>query len=379
MNSRNTVAQIDLSALAENFRTIRERLTPQAFVCPMVKANAYGHGAVLISKALSQIGADALGVITLEEALELRDSGIALPILVFGTSAKLEVQTFREKKLTYVVSELEVLQELAKQGQSVHVHLKFNTGMNRMGLKPTDALAAHDLILQNKALRLKGICTHFLNGEDIQDDHGYSKMQVDLFKKVYEVFRSQNILWHMYNSSSLFRFLPATSQDPFLKIQGARPGISLYGETPYATALPNLKSVMTVKSQIEHLHRIRRGESVSYGPRWKAEKDSTIGVVSIGYADGFPRSLSNRASMLVRGRRVPVIGTVCMDYVMVDLTGHPEKERIARGESITVIGRDGSASLSAHELATNIDTIPYEILTKIGNRIPRIAVQGGIL
>lgn len=376
MDSRGTIAEINISALAKNLKTIRERLSPHSFICPMVKANAYGHGVELISNELVRLGVDALGVITLDEALSLREAGVSSPILVFGTPLKPDIHIFREYKLTYVVSEMNVLTYLASKSLSVHLHLKFNTGMNRMGLKPSEAAEAFQMIQSHPSLRLKGVCTHFLNGEDIHSDQGYSRKQIESFRKVYEIFKSRPLLWHMYNSSALFRFLPAISQDSFLKIQGARPGIALYGESPYSEVVTDLVPVMSVKSRIEHLHRIKAGDVVSYGPRWKAEKDSIIAIVPIGYADGYPRALTNNANMLIRGVRVPVVGTVCMDYVMLDITQHPERERMGIGEQVVVIGNNGSESITAHELATRAGTIPYEILTKIGNRVPRVVVEG---
>lgn len=376
MNSRGTFARIDLSVLRRNAQALRERLSPHAFFCPMVKANAYGHGAVAVAKELQDLRVDAVGVVTIEEAMELRQSGLTIPILILGTPAELRPELWREHKLTVVVSDLEVLRQIYRTNVSIHIHLKLNTGMNRMGLLPSEIREALSLIESNPKVRLKGVLTHFLNGEDIQDAGGYSRKQIDLFRQVHADLGSRLLSWHLYNSASLLRLLPATSNDPFLKTLGARPGISLYGETPFQDSVSGLEPVLELHSQIAHFHSLRSGEVVSYGARWKADRPSIIGVVPIGYADGYPRILTNRAPMLVQGLKVPVVGTVCMDFVMIDLTDHPQRERMRRGEPVVVIGQQGDQRIRANDLAHLSGTIPYEILTGLGNRITRSYVGG---
>lgn len=364
--------ELSKSALNHNVRYLRGLLPKDSFFCPMVKANAYGHDDVLISRELETIGVKHLGVVTSEEAFKLRDSGIKADILVYGSYETRELQKFHEQNITPVISRLEQLDELNKiklKGPQ-KIHVKFNTGMNRLGLSVEQVSEVMSRLTQS--LVLEGVCSHLLNADDLLEKNGYSVAQVRLFQTTATKLKTFTPALHLFNSASLLlKSEYSGEQKSFIENLGARPGLTIYGLSPLGKN-SQLRPVMSVVSQIEHIQHVKSGEVVSYGARWKAKRDSIIGIVPIGYADGYARSLTNKSQMLVGGHKVPTVGTVCMDYVMVDLTDVPLPERGAR---VTVIGQDMAQRIDFHDLANVTETIPYEFMTRIGNRLSRSWIE----
>ena len=378
---RSTRAEIDLSALRSNFASLRALGPAGGLMCPMVKANAYGHGAVEVSRVLRAAGATVLGVALFEEGIRLRDEGDRGGLLVFGPFDRPALDEALARDLTPVVGSLDQLERLAdhlslgRPAQPpvgpVSIHLEFDTGMNRLGLRPTDAASARRLLDRTPLLRLDGVCTHLRSGEDLGHPGGESDAQMATFTGVVDVFRGRSFSVHVLNSAGLVNQPP---NQPSVTL-GCRPGISLYG------AMPSFAPVMTLKSNLVQFHRLDVNERVSYGGTWRAERRSLIGVLPVGYADGYFRAFSNKGSALVRGRLAPVAGRVCMDYLMLDLTEiEAATGEIPLGEEAVLFGRQAPPAgpvreLRAEDVTGQIDTIPYELFTAVSARVPRVYVD----
>ncbi len=391
---RRTRAEIHLGNLKHNLFELKKFLKPNTFLCPMVKANAYGHGDIEIAKALDQLNSknlfSTLGVGLVEEGLLLRQLGIKSPILVLGSFDRSGFSEMLRWKLTAVVSQIRHLEILESfPDQTLGFHLKFDTGMHRLGFRPDDL----PLIIKRwaKNWKLQGLMTHLYQAEDLMDPNGHSFQQMQIFKKIFssEFFRQNSgasaIPVHSLNSAGFFNYyvLPNEFKNEFgynflgeeSQEQGVRPGLALYGYSPVAQSHLSLKPVMSLKTAFVQWHRIKKGEVVSYGGTWKAERNSLIGVLPMGYADGYHRLLSNRSKVLFAGQLLPVIGNVCMDYLMVDLTDVENKiseNEIAETE-VVLFGCDEKQNLlSVEKLAQWSQTITWEILTSVGERVPRI-------
>lgn len=380
---RRSTAEIDLRRVENNFRAFKSLVADGTFICPMVKANAYGHGDVEVAKALRHAGAKFLGVALVEEGETLRRGGDRGPILVFGPADNGSSESMIRENLTPVASawdQLEAL-ELAynELGTSpVGIHFEFNTGMNRLGFEPHEVPKLKEwLASRTKSFKLEGVCTHLFSGNDAGEASKFSDKQLSCFAEIAQAFPS-DIFVHALNSSGAINIwkrlqdakdVPASARKPL----GLRPGIGIYGDDPGndENASIGLRSVMTVKTHIISLHRIAKGEKVSYGPTWTAQRDSLIGTVPFGYADGYRRALSNKADVLMRGQRVKQAGTVCMDYFMIDLTDLDAVKPVKIGEEVVLLGEQGSEKITADELANIAGTISYEILTGISDRVTR--------
>lgn len=386
---RRTYAGINLRRLERNFRLLRDLLPTGSFVCPMVKANAYGHGDVEVARTLAAAGVGWLGVCLLEEGIRLRDAGVQTPILVFGIFEDFSAGLVLEYGLTPVISdwhELESLDLVARK--ALAIHLKFNTGMSRLGFSVEDAPALRNWLDLHPKFRLEGIATHLLHGEDAGIPGGESEAQLVRLQQALRPFQGLNFYTHVLNSSAAVTMQARVRADAQLAKGsswplGMRPGIALYGSRPssHETYALDLQPVMSLHSQICLTRRLRAGEKVSYNAIWKAERDTLLGVVPIGYADGFVRGHSNNADVLCRGRRAPVVGTVCMDYIMVDLTdvarvsnenGSEKSGEIQPGEEIVLLGEQAGEKIEAEELARRTNTITYEVFTRISARVPRV-------
>jgi alanine racemase len=376
---RPTRAEIDLAALRSNFAAIQALASPSEIACPMVKANAYGHGDVGCAAALRAAGAKWLGVALFEEGLRLRDAGDAGAILVFGWCDQRVLREALARSLTPVVGSLGQLREVARAATDASlkaplaIHLEFNTGMNRLGLEVADAPEARALLDSAPSLALEGACTHLYGGEDAGFPGGGSERQIRDFERALGAFQGISFRRHALNSAGAAG-LASAGPHPY----GIRPGIALYGSRPASdagAALP-LRPVMALKSRVVQLRRLAIGEKVSYGGTWEAKRPSLIGVLPVGYADGYFRAFSNKGSALVRGRRAPVAGTVCMDYLMLDLTDiERQSGEIPLGEEAVLLGRQGNDAISADELAGLIGTISYEIFTSVSGRVPRVFID----
>lgn len=370
---RPTLAKISSEAVKNNILNIRKLVGKEKYLCCMVKANAYGHDYRLISKVCQDEKIDSLGVVSVEEAIFIREGNINLPILVFGAFDLETLQVMKDLRITPVVSD-ELQWKILKKfnDKELAFHFEFNTGMNRSGFRVEDA---NDLLEDWKPteLKLEGVCSHFLDGEDFLSDHGYSKIQINKFSNVKKLFASTGCIFHSYKS---FPSIIAGETGNAAEIDGLRLGISLYGISPlkyHSNIL--LEPVLKLVSKITSARIVKSGEVVSYGATWKAKKDSIVGTVPIGYGDGYHRSNSNKAHMLFRGQKVPQIGTICMDYTMVDLSEVIDEKEIfdiINNEEVVIIGQQGEEEISAKSIAAWTNTIPYEVLTSISSRIPRI-------
>jgi alanine racemase len=358
-------AQINLTHLRENAEALWLSIGRDKFFCPMVKANAYGHGAVEVSKCLEGIGVANLGVVTIEEALELRPHlKSETSILVFSSFDKKELEICSRMNLCPVVAELQTLSNLKEFNLPFPsgVHIKFNTGMNRQGFDLKDLDKVKQFFDSKNTIEIKGICSHFASAEDIEEPDGKSREQIRQFEKVQSVF-GDSFIYHFLNSAALLK-------NHGLEF-GARPGLSIYGVSPVAEPRPDikLKPVMSLKSTILNLRDIGPGDSVSYGGIWTAKSSSRIALIPLGYADGLRRNLSNKIHFSVKGELVPQVGRVCMDYCLADVT--KVADRIKVGDTVDILGESLGSGLSVENFAHICETIPYEIFTGIGSRVVR--------
>ncbi|HEX7672917.1 MAG TPA: alanine racemase [Bdellovibrio sp.] len=384
---RRTFAEINLDNLAHNIRAL-QKLFPQApFLCPMVKANAYGHGDVQLACFLETLGVQHLGVCLIEEGLLLRNFGVKAEILVFRGFDREGAEKILQYRMTPVVTTWEQIQYLEEVADDpVGIHLKFDTGMNRLGFRPEEAQKLYERLWQNKKIRVKALVTHLYNGEDAISENGDSAEQLRKLHHVSQVFKPFNIFCHALNSAGILSLLQIQQKGGgqhgthplLLQNWGLRPGLMIYGYNPLESKdLCDLKPVMSLKSVVNTFRHLKPGEKVSYGGTWKAQRDSVIAIVPIGYADGYHRILSNQAYALFNGARVPVVGSVCMDYLMLDVTDAVKGQDLAQlqDKQVILFGYDSHGNfLSPEELAGKAKSITWEMLTSVGERVPRVYV-----
>ncbi len=379
MNFRPTQARIDLRRLSENYRALECRAERGAWVVPMVKANAYGHGSIFVSRALRQCGAKALGVALIEEGLQLREDGDLKAVLIFShflDSASAEAAVSQNFEVVVgSIPQLEVLANASRRlGPKIKVHIELDIGMNRVGFEVAESASVAEWLARHPEVEVRSILTHLPEAESREA----SLPQLQLFALAYKPLEKLQVPVHIFNSAGIANLSAGDlSGVTLLHSVGLRPGLALYGvqpETDTGRKALDVNSVLELRSQIVRLRHLRAGERVSYGGTWRAERDSIIGVVPCGYADGYRRELSNGGSIALRGMRAKVVGTVCMDYFMTDLTDTVSKTgEVNCGEEVILIGD----LLPANEVAKRCGTIAYEILTAISSRVPRIYINGG--
>ncbi|MDI6730959.1 MAG: alanine racemase [Candidatus Margulisbacteria bacterium] len=360
----NTYAEIDLAAVKSNINEIRRLLAPNVRFMAVVKANAYGHGAVAVARAAVEAGADYLAVANLREALELREAGIISPVLILTespTSVMDEIIQYDLTQTLYSFNEAKALSDEAqKRRKTAAVHVKVDTGMARVGVSPSEAVAFITKIASLPALKIEGVFTHFAKAEEPHDT--FTAGQFERFQQV--VSKVPFIpLKHAANSAAAL-FHPQTHLDM------VRVGLMLFGLYPSGNARRHieLKSVLSFKSRVTHLKKVPTGTPISYGGTWSAPYDTTIATMPVGYADGFSRRLSNRGQVIIRGKRFSVVGNVTMDMSMVNVGD----ARIEVGDEVVLIGEQNGQIISADEIAKLEDTISYEVICSIGKRVPRI-------
>lgn len=378
---RRTFAEINLESLIANWSAIKNVAADDRFICPMVKANAYGHGDVQVALSLEKVGVTHLGVCLIEEGLLLRSSGLQADILVFRGFDKIGAEKILEYQMTPVVSTWDQLAFLeAVADDPVKIHLKFNTGMNRIGFSIDQSEKLRDYFKKSKKLKLKAVLTHFAQGEDAVSTDGFSFRQMQQFQSAVDYFKDFDIYTHLLNSggiASLAQLKKNNVKNHFLFNQkwGFRPGLMLYGYQPAPNfSEVNLKPVMTLKSVVNNIRSIPAGEGVSYGGTWKSTRPSKIAVVPIGYADGVHRLLSNQGHALFAGQLVPIVGRICMDFLMLDVTDVIQDSSVAKWveEEVVLFGFDEKQQfLSAEKFAEKSQTIVWETLTSVGERVPR--------
>jgi alanine racemase len=385
---RSTVAHVDLAALQANFKAIQEFVTSGADlkglrhgpprIIAVVKANAYGHGAERVALALEAAGADLLACADIEEAVVLRRAGVRGPILIFGALSVSDLDGLFDFALTPTISTPSAARAVqtaaARHNSTVGYHLKIDTGMNRLGFRHDNLRRTLPEVLASANLRLEAIYTHFATADEPESP--FFDMQRTNFEAALKTIdsiadakgprRSGQVLIHAANSA-------ATLRDSRVWYDMVRPGLMLYGivPPPLASTVP-LKPVMSLTSRVVAVKGVRPGEGIGYGLRFQTDKPVTTAVIPAGYADGIDLRVSGRCQVLIRGRRVPIVGAVSMDMMMVDVTG---LEDVSPGDEVVIIGRQGKQpwqQIDAREMAAAIGTIPYEVVCRIGSRIERV-------
>ncbi|MEG1953664.1 MAG: alanine racemase [Hydrogenoanaerobacterium sp.] len=379
---RRSWAEIDLDALTYNVKAIRALLKPGCMMLGVVKADAYGHGAEQVAKKLVECGVNWFGVSNIEEGEALRKAGFTQPVLIFGTTPAELAPQLAAAGLTqslYSPDYAQALSQAAQQsGVKVSCHVKLDTGMTRLGFMCDDENIGNTLEDVVTASRLSGLSvvgafTHFASADDCDEDSkNYTHMQFARFTFAVNALKARGValeLCHCANSA-------ATIDYPEMHMDMVRPGIILYGIQPSVTCGAGLKlmPVMSLRSSVASVKNVPAGTQISYGRTFIAKNDMTVAVVPIGYADGYSRAFSGKACMLVNGCRAPVLGRVCMDQLMLDVTGIKD---VKRGDDVTVFGCQGGSEITVDSLAKLADTIPYEITCQISKRIPRVYLQNG--
>ncbi len=374
---RRAWAEVDLDAIRHNYDLIRKTIPKESRLCCVIKANAYGHGAVTLARLYETLGADFLAVSNLEEALELRHADISLPILILGYTAPEAVAVLHEKNISQCVFSPDYAKALSEKarasGLTVKVHIKVDTGMGRIGFslrckEEIEACVKNILAcFADTSLIPEGIFTHFASADEGAGGRDYTKMQFALFTALTEVLKQEGLsfaLHHAANSAAIFSY-PETSLDM------VRAGILLYGYVPSSQVEKRgLLPALEVKTVISHIKELAPGESVSYGRTFVADKTMRVATLPIGYADGLWRSAGESGlSVFLHGQYAPIIGRICMDQCMIDISHIPTCQV---GDTVTVFGGDGEP---INMLANRLGTIPYEIMCALGERIPRAYLE----
>ncbi len=379
---RPTTAHISLSAIAHNLGLIRT-LAPDCVLCPVIKADAYGHGAVRVATYLSQrIDApEWLAVALIEEGVALRAAGIVGPLLVLG-GLDHSPDDIVQHKLTPTLWRVDQLQRLsaavqkyAADGDNGYAfHLKVDTGMRRLGHDTLNIEHFAQALSRYSNLRLEGLLTHFANAD--LGDRDFNTTQVQALSRIEHTLHAQGLCprWvHLANSAAVLDYPP-------VRTSFVRPGLMLYGLDPRSSAGgepdPRLQPALRWVTKPLNIVHVRKGERVSYGGTWIAKKDSRIAVLPMGYADGYPRIISNRGQVLIAGRRVPLVGNICMDLMLVDVSAlSAYAEDALRAEEVVVIGTQGQERIRAEDVAGWAETISYEIVCGVGRRVPRVYTE----
>lgn len=362
---RPTWAEINLSNLEHNFYQVKKLLSPATKVMITVKADAYGHGLIPVSKKLESLGVDYLGVASIDEGIKLRKADVRVPILVMGLVLKKDIAPLFRYNLAATVCDLALAAALNKKARANRksglVHIKVDTGMGRIGVLHQDALELVRRIHKLKFLRIEGLFTHFAFA-DLDKD--FTAHQIDLFNRLLARLKKEGIdipLAHAANSMGVIDFKNS-------HFNMVRPGLVIYGLYPKENLNIKLKPVLSLKTRVIFTKKLPGGCGVSYAHAYVTKKQTRIVTLPIGYGDGYPRLLSNEAPVLIRGGRFKVCGRICMDQMMVDVGDLPVKV----GDEVVLIGSQGKNKISAEELAKLSRTIPYEIVCGLGSRIPRV-------
>jgi alanine racemase len=362
---------IHLDRLAHNMRLLQE-LVGERPLWPAIKANAYGHDAGIVARHLTSLGYGTLCVAHSEEAAELRRAGVRARFLVLSASLPDEAERLVEPDLEPVVCDLETLEALSRAAQRagvrVPVHVKVDTGMGRIGIRPEELEPFLDRCRELKGVRVRGLMSHFPRADEA--DKRFSRQQLEVFRQLRDATRASGIeVYHLANSAAIFD-LPDSHFD------AARPGISIYGLPPSreiaSPRVAELEPVLEWRTRITFLKEVASGVGLSYGHSFHTERPSLIGTIPVGYGDGLGRRLSNRIDVLVRGARCPQVGTITMDQSLVDVTSL--RGRVQLGDEVVLLGRDGDERIGADDWAAQLGTINYEIVTAISRRVPRIAI-----
>ncbi|SEP37422.1 alanine racemase [Propionispora vibrioides] len=369
MLTRPVWAEINMAAIEHNIRNIKALLQPKTKFCAVVKADGYGHGAVEVARLALKEGADYLAVALLSEAIELRQAGVTAPLLILGYTPPEQAQLLVAYQITQTVYSEDMVRALSRaathSGKLAKVHIKIDTGMGRIGIRPEEAVVFARFVRDCPGLELEGVFSH-LAAADSQDK-SYAYRQYALFTAALRMIEEAGIavpLRHIANSAAILDL-------PDMQLDMVRPGIILYGLLPSAEVQPSflLEPAMKLKARISHIKEVPAGTAISYGCTFVTDKPSVIATLPVGYADGWSRLMAGKASLLVRGRRAPLVGRVCMDQCMIDVTHIPEA---GGGDEVLLFG---GAELPADEVARHMGTINYEVVCMVSKRVPRIYIR----
>lgn len=367
---RPTRVEIDLNSIRENYLQIKN-FVGEVKIMPILKANAYGHGLVKLAQVYEETNVDYLGVAVVEEGILLREYGIKVPILVLGGIWENQIPLFLKNDLTITASSIDKLRQINEAANQIkvkaRVHLIIDTGMERTGVHYFNAEKFITEAYKFRNIFIEGIYSHFASSDST--DLTYTKLQFERFMEVLSFFDKHSLetpLRHISNSGAVLQF-------PEANLDMVRPGILLYGVYPSQNTQKTIKvsPALTWKSLVVYFKVITPGHPVGYGMKWKTDHDVRAVTVPVGYGDGYFRSMSSKAMVIIRGKRYPVIGTISMDQVVVNI----EQDTAYHGDEVILLGTDGSGRITAEELAEWAGTIPYEILTNINTRVPRIYIE----
>jgi alanine racemase len=369
INYRKTFTEIDLEALRFNSKQIQSKIIVGSNVMAVIKADAYGHGAVECAKILKKSGINAFAVATLEEGIELREKGIRDEIYLLYGFPKSHVDEMVEYRLKPIIHDFEGLNALTSyltdKSKSYSAHLNFDTGMGRLGFDENDIDPLIKTIRTNFLLKVEGMMTHLACAD--QEDFTFTQNQIEKFKRYRDLFEEKGMPLPFYHISNSALVIEGKLDD----YHWVRPGIMLYGiyPNPRHQEKIDLKPVLSLKTSFVSIRKACEGTTISYGATHRLTRDSILGTLNIGYADGYPRLLSNKGYVLVKGKKAPILGRVCMDLVVVDLT---DIEDVKTDDVITLIGKDGNLEITATDIANWSDTISYEIVCGLSKRIFKV-------
>ncbi len=367
---RPTYVTIDLNVLTENYHTITRHAADQKVIF-ILKANAYGHGLIKIAQHLEGLGAYYFGVAYLEEGIMLREAGVKTSILVLGGIIGNQIPLFIKHDLTITASSIEKLKQIEQTAQSMGkkaiAHLKIDTGMERIGMHYYSAEALLEESLKCKHTLIEGIFTHFANADE--EDDSYTLLQVSRFESILAFYNKRNLtrpFVHMSNSGAMLQ-LKDTACDMI------RVGILLYGiyPAPHLKLLIDVSPVLSWQTHVVFFKVVKPDHPVSYGGAWSSDHNTRVVTLPLGYGDGYMRAMSNKAKVLIRGRKYDQVGNICMDQMMVNL----EDGTAYNGDEVVLIGRQGDEEIRIEDLASWAGTIPYEIMTIINTRVPRVYID----
>ena len=365
---RATWAEVNLSQLSRNLQAIRAHVAPAKGMI-IVKANAYGHGLAEVARHLGPL-ADYIGVAVLEEGIFLRKLGVNAPILILGGIWGDQVPQYLQHDLTLTASSVERLEQIdgaaASMGVKAKVHLKIDTGMERIGVHYYSASTLQEAALRSKHVEVEGIFSHFANSDAV--DLSDACLQLERFQEVLRFYEKHSLpmpIRHMANSAAILQLKES-------HLDMVRPGILLYCVYPAKDVVRTIqvRPALAWKSRVVYFKVVKAGHPVSYGSTWQSDHAVRIVTVPVGYGDGYFRSMSNHARVIIRGKEYPQVGRICMDQMMVNI----ENDSAFNGDEVTLLGESGSAAITAQELADWAGTIPYEILTNINTRVPRVYI-----
>ena len=366
----SSYAEINLKAFSHNLRFIKNFLKPSTKIMAVVKANAYGHGSVMIARQAEKDGVEMLGAANLPEAIELRNAGIKLPVLILSGIAEDQIKNFLNYDFSTVIYSKEIAAPLhaaaKKKKKNIKVHLKVDTGMGRLGFKPEEITSFMGQYGKTEYFVFEGLMTHLASAFK-KNEKEFTNLQIKIFNALLEDLKESGISFpivHCANSAG-------TIDSPESRFNMVRPGIVLYGISPFDEKRNDLeiKPVLSWKTRIIQVSHVQKGKPISYGGTFVTTRDSIIAAIPVGYADGYNRLLSNKTSVLINGKLAPQVGRICMDLTLIDATGIPG---ISVGDEVVLIGMQGKKEIQAKDLSEKIGTIPYEILCGIGNRTTRI-------